>query len=146
MPNVNDPTEYYRDLAEECRRLAVTTLSAQMRNRYSQMAESYHTLAEAEGDGHPTRRRLANATAQAELSGYFKRRKQDVRRCRSKTQDVPTAILDASATVDPCGDTGGWICAVKQGAPERCLAPHPRKPSGDAFFVSAGASVHKRRE
>ena len=43
--------EHYRDLAEECRRLAVTSFSAQMRNRYWRMAENYRTLAEAEEAG-----------------------------------------------------------------------------------------------
>ena len=41
--------ERYRDLAEECSRLAATTFSTQMRNRYRRMAENYRTLAEAEG-------------------------------------------------------------------------------------------------
>jgi len=41
--------EYFRDLAEESRRLAVTSFSIQMRNRYWRMAEHYNTLAEAEG-------------------------------------------------------------------------------------------------
>ncbi len=43
--------EHYRDLAAECRRLAVTSFSAQMRNRYWRMAENYRTLAEAEEAG-----------------------------------------------------------------------------------------------
>jgi hypothetical protein len=38
--------ESYRDLAEECRRLAATSLSPHMRNRFSQMADDYSTLAE----------------------------------------------------------------------------------------------------
>ena len=41
--------EYFRDLAEESRRLAVTSFSIQMRNRYWRMAEHYNALAEAEG-------------------------------------------------------------------------------------------------
>ncbi len=40
--------EHYRDLAEECRRLATTSLSSQLRNRFSQMADQYGMLAEAE--------------------------------------------------------------------------------------------------
>jgi hypothetical protein len=47
--------ESYRDLAEECRRLAATSLSPQMRNRFSRMAEDYSTLAE----GRTSLRRLA---------------------------------------------------------------------------------------
>jgi hypothetical protein len=38
--------ESYRDLAEECRRLAASSLSPQMRNRFSRMADNYSTLAE----------------------------------------------------------------------------------------------------
>ena len=38
--------ESYRDLAEECRRLAANSLSSQMRNRFSKMADDYSTLAE----------------------------------------------------------------------------------------------------
>jgi hypothetical protein len=38
--------ERYRELAEECRRLAANSLSAQMRTRYSRMAEDYSKLAE----------------------------------------------------------------------------------------------------
>src|SRR5258706_11702427 len=43
--------EHYRDLAEECRRLGVTSFSARMRNRYWRMAENYRILAEAEEAG-----------------------------------------------------------------------------------------------
>ena len=39
--------EHYRDLAEECR-LATFSFSGQMRRRYSQMADQYAILAEAE--------------------------------------------------------------------------------------------------
>jgi hypothetical protein len=38
----------YRNLAEECRRLAASTLSGQMKKRYLLMAERYNTLAEAD--------------------------------------------------------------------------------------------------
>jgi hypothetical protein len=55
--------EHYRDLAEECRRLAVTSFSAQMRSRYWRMAEHYSMLAEAEGAGHTSLRRLAASIA-----------------------------------------------------------------------------------
>jgi len=51
--------EHYRDLAEECDRLAVTSLSTQMRKRYGRMAKIYWTLAEAEGAEHTRLRRLA---------------------------------------------------------------------------------------
>jgi hypothetical protein len=43
--------EHYRDLAEECRRLAATSLSSQMRRPYSQIADQYAILAEAEEPG-----------------------------------------------------------------------------------------------
>lgn len=52
-------TERYRDLAEECRRLATTTLSSQMKNRYSLMAKDYILLADVEDQAHAfTQRRL----------------------------------------------------------------------------------------
>ena len=55
--------EHYRDLAEECHRLAVATFSTQMRNRYRRMAENYRTLAEAEGAEQARLRRLAASIA-----------------------------------------------------------------------------------
>ncbi len=55
--------EHYRDLAEECHRLAVTSFSTQMRNRYRRMAENYCTLAEAEGAEQTRLRRLAASIA-----------------------------------------------------------------------------------
>ena len=55
--------ERYRDLADECRRLAATTFSSQMRNRYRRMAENYCKLAEAEGAEHTSLRRLAASMA-----------------------------------------------------------------------------------
>jgi hypothetical protein len=54
--------EYCRELAEECRRLASTTLSAQMSIRYSCMAEGYSKLA----DGRLGLQRLAALAAIAE--------------------------------------------------------------------------------
>lgn len=65
MPSATNRAMLYRNLAEECRRLAETTLSTQMRNRYSRMAESYVILAEAEGEGHIGLRRLAASMAAA---------------------------------------------------------------------------------
>jgi hypothetical protein len=51
--------ERYRDLAQECRHLATTTLSSQMKNRYSLMARDYILLADVEDQAHAfTRRRL----------------------------------------------------------------------------------------
>jgi hypothetical protein len=52
--------EHYRDLAEECRRLAATSFSTQLRNRYWR---SYGALAVAEGVGHTRPRRLAASMA-----------------------------------------------------------------------------------
>jgi hypothetical protein len=45
-------TERYRDLAEECRRLAIATLSSQMKNRYLLMAKNYVLLADVEDQAH----------------------------------------------------------------------------------------------
>jgi hypothetical protein len=53
MLNAWHRAAHYRDLAEQCRRLAVTSFSTQMRNRYWRMAEKYRTLAEAEEPGVP---------------------------------------------------------------------------------------------
>jgi hypothetical protein len=55
--------ERYRDLAEECRRLAVTSFSIQMSNRYWGIAECYSTLHDAEGARHTSLRRLTASIA-----------------------------------------------------------------------------------
>jgi hypothetical protein len=39
---------YYRDLADECRRLAASTISGRMRSRYLLMAKEYILLADVE--------------------------------------------------------------------------------------------------
>jgi hypothetical protein len=44
--------EHYRDLAEECRRLATSTLSRQMKNRYLLVAKDYILLADVEEQAH----------------------------------------------------------------------------------------------
>jgi hypothetical protein len=54
--------ERYRDLAEECRHLATTTLSSQMKNRYSLMARDYILLADVEDQAHAFTRRRAERT------------------------------------------------------------------------------------
>jgi len=71
MSNALNRAEHYGLLAEECRRLAATTLSTQMRSRYSRMAEIYITLAEAEETRHANLRRLA---APASAQKYYGRR------------------------------------------------------------------------
>jgi hypothetical protein len=43
---------HYRDLAEECRRLAASTLSSRMKNRYLLMAKDYALLADIEKQDH----------------------------------------------------------------------------------------------
>ncbi len=47
--------EHYRDLAEECRRLAISTLSSQMKKRYLLMARDYILLADVEEQAHAHR-------------------------------------------------------------------------------------------
>ena len=59
MSNALNRPEHYRYLAEECRCLAATTFSSQMRSRYSRMAKIYARLAEAEETRHTSLRRLA---------------------------------------------------------------------------------------
>jgi hypothetical protein len=48
MSEARNRAERYRDLAEECRRLAAIPSSTEIRDRYLQMAEHYSALAEAE--------------------------------------------------------------------------------------------------
>jgi hypothetical protein len=48
MLQASNRAEHYVDLGEECRKLAVTSFSTQMRERYWRMAEHYSALAEAE--------------------------------------------------------------------------------------------------
>jgi hypothetical protein len=55
--------EHYNDLAGECCRLALTSFSTQMRNRFWRMAENYCKLAEAEEARHISLRRLAASVA-----------------------------------------------------------------------------------
>ena len=48
--------EHYRDLAEECRRVATFSFSSQMRNRYSHVADQYGMLAVVDDPStHPAR-------------------------------------------------------------------------------------------
>lgn len=63
MLNSWNRAEHYRDLAQECRRLAVTSSSARMSNRYWRMAENYRMLAEVEERGVPAYGGLATSTA-----------------------------------------------------------------------------------
>jgi hypothetical protein len=49
--------EHYRDLAEECRRLATGTLSSRMKKRYLVMAREYILLADVEEQAHAHRAR-----------------------------------------------------------------------------------------
>jgi hypothetical protein len=63
MSNAWNWAEHYRDLAEECRRLAETTLSTLMRRRFWLMAEYYSTLAKAEGPEYTSLQRLATSRA-----------------------------------------------------------------------------------
>lgn len=48
MTDALNQARHYRDLADECRRLAANGCSTEMRNRYLRMVEHYTTLAEAE--------------------------------------------------------------------------------------------------
>jgi hypothetical protein len=53
--------ERCRDLAEECRRLAATTLSSQMRKRYLLMAKDYILLADIEEQAYLTERAIKDS-------------------------------------------------------------------------------------
>jgi hypothetical protein len=52
LMNVWNRAEQYRGLAEECRRLAASTLSIQMKQRYLLMAKDYTLLADIEQQEH----------------------------------------------------------------------------------------------
>jgi hypothetical protein len=54
----------YRDFAEECRRLAASTLSDQMKKRYLLMAKDYTLLADLEKNGHACRTEPRSHTTQ----------------------------------------------------------------------------------
>ena len=60
MLDTSNRADPYRDLAEECRRLATSTLSSQMKKRYLLMAKDYILLADVEEQAHAscTRRQL----------------------------------------------------------------------------------------
>jgi len=49
MSDASNRAEHYRDVATEYRRLAMTSSSSQMRERYLRMAAHYGKLAEDEG-------------------------------------------------------------------------------------------------
>jgi hypothetical protein len=52
MLDIWNRAKYYHDLAEECRRLATSTLSSQMKKRYLLMAKDYTLLADVEEHSH----------------------------------------------------------------------------------------------
>ena len=56
--------EHYRDLAEECRRFASTSLSSQMKTRYLLMAKDYILLADVEEQVHAAQTAIAHAGAE----------------------------------------------------------------------------------
>ena len=51
MPN---RAEHYRDMADECRQLATFSISSKLKSRFSEMADRYSALAEAEESATPT--------------------------------------------------------------------------------------------
>jgi len=58
--------ERYHDLAEECRRLATTTLSSQMKKRYLLMAKDYILLADIAEQAHLTERAIKDSKRRIE--------------------------------------------------------------------------------
>ena len=58
MSDAWNRAEYFRDLAEECRRRATGTLSSRMKKRYLVMARDYIVLADVEEQAHRARPRL----------------------------------------------------------------------------------------
>jgi hypothetical protein len=78
MLNAWNRAAHYRDLAEECRRLAETSFSTQMRNRFWRMAENYRMLAEAEELGAPAHGGLS-ALRELRPNGWRSRAPRTVR-------------------------------------------------------------------
>lgn len=52
MLDARNRAEHYRDLAEECRRRAITTLSSRMKERYLLVAKDYLLLADGMEQAH----------------------------------------------------------------------------------------------
>lgn len=51
---MSNRAEYYRDMADECRQLATFSVSSKLKSRFSEMADRYGALAEAEEPITPT--------------------------------------------------------------------------------------------
>src|SRR5258708_20577211 len=74
MLDTRNRAEPYRDLAEECRRLATSTPSSQMQNRYLLLAQDYMWLADLKEQAHAYRTPAAveeNAAWAATMTGRF---------------------------------------------------------------------------
>ncbi len=74
MLNTRNQTEPYRELAEACRRLAASTPSSQIKNRYLLMAQDYSWLADLKEQAHAYRTPAAveeNAAWAGTMTGRF---------------------------------------------------------------------------
>ncbi len=74
MLNTRNRAEPYRELAEECRRLATSTPSSQIKNRYLLMAQDYMWLADLKEQAHACRTPATveeNAAWAATMTGRF---------------------------------------------------------------------------
>src|SRR5215813_9973833 len=73
MSDASNRIERYRKLAEGCRRLAATSSSTEMRDRYSRMAKDLIVLADVEEQDALFRvlRRLANSRGPIYADGTF---------------------------------------------------------------------------
>ena len=71
MSDSSNLAERYRYLAEECRRLAATTHSSQMRKRYLLMAEDYLLLADIKERGYLAERAIKDSIRSIDLSLLF---------------------------------------------------------------------------
>ena len=74
MLDTRNRAEPYRDLAEECHRLATSAPSSQMKNRYLLLAQDYTRLADLMGKAHAYRtppRAEENAAWAATMTGRF---------------------------------------------------------------------------
>ena len=77
MSDSSNLAERYRDLAEECRRLAATTLSSQLRKRYLLMAEDYLLLADVEERAYLAERAIKDSIRSIDSSSLLRSARSD---------------------------------------------------------------------
>jgi hypothetical protein len=154
MSNTWNWAEHYHDLAEECRRLAETTLSTLMRRRFRLMAEYYSALAKAEGPGYTSLRRLATSLAPTTVRPLKTRAadpnspdRESHKGDHAEPESQPISLLSflkaenlrlRQTIVELSLDTSALRQALKIEAPDRVAAESvDRSPSGTRMSVGS---------